>query len=158
MIIAVWNTKIITSSTYENRTDQSLDYQTELSMPSQGMMTTSSTCNSLVYSRSNPETNVTSTRPNLETDKGCERSSLIHNKRRLNHVGSNTFSSCSTNNVSQSSTLTEISLMDNDDDINIILIDDITPAISPPEFVSGNLLYDKGADDTNDCTPQGYYS
>ena len=133
----------------EYKTDQSLEYQTEASAPSQDMMTCSSACNSSVYPRSNPDIgiSVTETRPAVPKDEDCGRTP-IRRKRRLLNVGSNTFSSCSTN-VSQSSTLTEISLMD---DENIVVIDDVEQSLPSPEYCT---LYNKEVDrqsvnETND--------
>lgn len=130
----------------EYRTDQRLEYQTETSILSQDMMTCSSTCTSFISPRSNLEgsANLLVSQAIVQTDGNYDNKSMRH-KRRLMNVGSNTFGSCSTN-ISQSSTLTELSLMEDD---HIVLIDDAHQDLCPPDFVSGELYSEEI--DFGDC-------
>ena len=126
--------------TLEYRTDQSVEYQTEASIPSQDVMTCSSTCTSSIYTRSNLGENVnpTATQSKVQAIDDCDGTSIRH-KRRLMNAGSNTFNSYSTN-VSQSSTLTELSLMD--DDIIVSIDNNVGQDLLPPEFLSDTLNSD----------------
>jgi hypothetical protein len=130
----------------ECRTYQHLEYQTETSILSQDMMTCSSTCTSFISPRSNIEgsANLLVSQAIVQTEGNRDNKSMRH-KRRLMNMGSNTFGSCSTN-ISQSSTLTELSLMEDD---NIVPIDDANQDLSPPGFVWGKLCSEES--DLGEC-------